>query len=203
MEHKTADSPRKKPVKPGMILILIGIIMIAVMQVIHIAGNQEGKKEIVTISTLEKIVNVSELSTFTAVYNGIARVPEENAPEKTAYYVAYEAKVNAGVDFEKIGFSVDDEEKIIRAALPEVDIIDVNVDIASMDYIFVNKKMNTSTVSQEAYKACEADARSECEQEAAIFNLARQNAENIVTALIEPFVKQLDAGYKLEIDWEG
>ena len=33
--------------------------------------------------------------------------------------------------------------------------------------------------------------------------LAKQNAENIVRALIEPFMEQLDSAYTLDIDWEG
>ena len=32
------------------------------------------RAEVITVSTLEKIIEVSELSTFTAVYNGIAQV---------------------------------------------------------------------------------------------------------------------------------
>ena len=47
------------------------------------------------------------------------------------------------------------------------------------------------------------DAQSESEKEEAIFELAKQNAENIVRALIEPFMEQLDSAYTLDIDWEG
>ena len=45
-------------------------------------GNSSHKQEIITVSTLQKIVNVSELSTFTAVYNGIAQVENEKDAEK-------------------------------------------------------------------------------------------------------------------------
>lgn len=207
---ETMDSTKKKSLLsriPILLVIVIAVIAV-VMLAVRAVRNQEGKKNVITTSTLAKIVDVSELSTFTAVYNGIAQVPEESKPEKTAYYVSYKAKVNAGLDFEKIKFDVEDKEgkdetKIIRAILPKVGITDVIVDITSMDYIFVNKKANTPTVSQEAYKACEADAQSECEQEAAIFDLAEQNAENILRALIEPFVDQMDSEYRLEIEWEG
>ena len=77
------------------------------------------------------------------------------------------------------------------------------MDITSLDYIFINDKKNGSSISQEAYKACEEDAQSESEKEEAIFELAKQNAENIVRALIEPFMEQLDSAYTLDIDWEG
>ena len=166
-------------------------------------GGEEAEPEVVTISTLERIVDVSELSTFTAVYNGVAQVPSADKPEEIRYYVSYEAKVNAGLDFQAIAFGLDAESKVIRASLPPVHITKVNVDITSLDYIFLDKKKNASTVSQEAYRACEADAKEESEGEQAIFSLARQNAENILRALITPFVEQLDEGYTLEITWEG
>ena len=61
-------------------------------------GQTEPAQEVVTISTLEKIIHTSELSTYTTAYNGIATVMNEKDPEEVDYYVAYEAKVNAGID---------------------------------------------------------------------------------------------------------
>lgn len=179
------------------------VLVILAAGVLHTAMNRGTKREVITVSTLEKIVHVSELSTFTAVYNGIAEVADEEKSDKIEYYVSYDAKVNAGIDFEKIAFEIDSEAKIIHVNLPKVHISKVNVDITSLDYIFINDKKNGSSISQEAYKACEKDAQSESEKEEAIFELAKQNAENIVRALIEPFMEQLDSAYTLDIDWEG
>ncbi len=179
----------------GAVLILCGIVFAALPMMKH----DKKQPEVITVSTLQKIVNVSELSTFTAVYNGVAQVMNVEEPEKIDYYVSYEAKVNAGLDLEKIGIAVDHENKEIRITLPEIYITDVNVDIASMDFIFYNKKANVSTVSQTAFKACEADVQKESQQQKQIFNLAKQNAENILTALINPIVEQLDSEYNLLI----
>ena len=66
---------------------------------------------------------------------------------------------------------------------------------------YFRKSSNGSTVTEAAYKACEADAQKECEQETGILDLAQQNAENIVRALVDPFVKQLDSEYELKIGW--
>ena len=43
------------------------------------------------------------------------------------------------------------------------------------------------------------DVTSESNSEDAIYELAEQNARNIVEALISPFVEQLDSEYRLEI----
>ena len=162
--------------------------------------SRESKPEIISKSTLEKVINVSDLSTFEAIYNGIASVANEEKPEDIDYYVSYEAKVKAGIDFEKVDLEVNEDERIITVTLPEVKITDVNVDIASLDYIFMNKRANTETVSAQAYKKCIDDVTKESNSTTAIYELAKQNARNIVEALIKPFVEQLDDKYELKIN---
>lgn len=192
---------RKISVNKKLIAIIAGTILavflLRMLAVPKMFDKLKPEPEVITVSTLEKIINVSELSTFTAVYNGIAQVMNE---KKTDYYVSYEARVNAGIDFEKIDITVDSKAKIITIDLPEVHITDITVDIASLDFIFCNKKANTSSVSQEAFKACEADVQRESEQQTAIFELAQQNAKNVLTALINPIVEQMDSGYALMIE---
>ncbi len=184
------------------IIVVLLIIAIAAVMLSYLWKDKSSRKgsqpHIVTESQLKEIINVSELSAFTAVYNGVAQVMNEEKPEKTDYYVSYEARVDVGIDFGKIGIDKDDEEKIIRLTIPEVDITDVVVDIASLDYIFLNDKANAVSVSQEAYKACEEDVKKESAGQEAIFELAEQNAENIVTALVRPVVEPL--GYTIEIE---
>lgn len=160
----------------------------------------ESQREIVTTSTLEKIIEVDELSTFTAVYNGIATVKNEKKPKKVDYYVSYEAKVYAGINFESVTISVNEEEKTVIVSLPPVSIHKIHVDIASLDFIFVNDKANTSSVSQQAYRACEEDVQREAEQQEAICELAQQNAENVVRALISPVLEQAGNTYTLVVN---
>ena len=107
--------------------------------------------------------------------------------------------MNAGFDMEKISVEADEEEKIIRITIPEITITKIEVDIASLDFIFYNDAANASTVTQEAYRACEEDVRAETERQTAILELARQNAVNVLTALTTPLVDQLDEPYTLEI----
>lgn len=192
-----------KDKKAQFLIILVAAVLIiglVVLGIVKLATPKVNEPEVVTVSTLEKIINVSELSTFTAVYNGIAQVMNEKNPEEIDYYVSYEARVNAGVDFEKIVITVDAEEKKIQISIPEVYITDVNVDIASLDFIFYNDKANTSTVTEAAFKACEDDVKGESEKQAAILDLAKQNAINILTALVKPIIEQMDAEYQLVVN---
>ena len=199
MEEK--ERPRTKRIKFKHIAVLFVIILViitALMIKIKIF-NKKSEPTIISKATLEKVINVSDLSTFEAIYNGVASVANEDKPENIDYYVSYEAKVKAGIDFELVEVEVNEAEKIITVTLPEVKITDVDVDIASLDYIFMNNKANTQTVSEQAYKKCIKDVTKESNSTDEIYESARQNARNIVEALISPFVEQLDSEYKLEI----
>ena len=77
------------------------------------------------------------------------------------------------------------------------------MDIASLDYIFMNDKANESTVSEQAYKKCIEDVENESSSENAIYTLAGKNAKDVITALINPFIEQLDDDYELTVKIEG
>lgn len=200
---KVQNEPIVKRLRLKLPVWILGIaaILVVVAVVIGLPAVQRAKQppEIITVSALQEIVDVSELSTYTAVYNGIATVSDEDNPDEVKYYVSYKAKVYAGIDFEALDIETDEEEKVIRIKLPEVRISAVDVDIASMDFLFYDDKANNSTVTQEAYKACELDAQQESEKQTAICDLARDNACNVLKALIAPLVEQKNAGYSLSI----
>ena len=187
-----------------MIAIAVVIIFVATLSVkVVLSISREDAPEIITKSTLEKIVNISDLSTFEAVYNGIAKVMNEKKPDKVDYYVSYEAKVKAGFDVERVELEVDDAKKVISVTIPEIKITGIDVDIASLDYIFMNDKANESTVSEQAYKKCIEDVENESSSENAICTLAGKNAKDVITALINPFIEQLDDDYELTVKIEG
>ena len=66
--------PNKQKVKiPVWAVAVVAVVAILVFAVgLPAIQNGNTEPEIITVSTLQEIVNVSELSTYTAVYNGIA-----------------------------------------------------------------------------------------------------------------------------------
>lgn len=197
MEEKKAKNKRKFviPILLAIVLFIVGVIFYP-----KVFSNQEEKAEIITTATLEKIINTSELNTFQAVYNGIAKVMNEEETAEIDLYASYEAKVYAGFDFEKIIIEKDSELKTINVTIPLIEITDVNVDIASLDFMYQNDDADASMVSERAYKACIKDVTDESKVETEIYKLAKQNAINIVEALISPFIEQFDPEYKLVIE---
>lgn len=192
----------KKVFKKLILALFICLILIVVVKIVipEINKEQGDKKEVLTVVTLEKIINISELSTFTAIYNGIAEVTNKEKADQVDYYVSYEARIKAGIEFDKITIKVDNDEQTVNIIMPPVQITEINVDISSLDYIFYNDKANTASVSQEAFKACEADVENESRQQDAIFELATQNAKNILNALTRPIIEQMYPDYTLIIE---
>lgn len=189
-------------------IVIIGTLFLAALLAVVIyvlispqtTERQGGNTEVITASTLEKIVDVSELSTFVAVYNGIAEVMNQKEPGQLDYYVSYAAQVYAGIDVEEIGISVDDATKEVMVDIPDVHITEINVDISSLDFIFYSDCANASTVTQAAFRACEADVQAESEKQDAILKLAQQNAANLIRALVCPLLEQQGDGYTLTVE---
>ena len=198
------DTPQKVKKKVSKKIIGVSSIILAIIVVAGYFGFSIGLKpdnepEVITTANLKKIIEVSELSTYECVYNGIAVINNEEKPDEIDYYVAYNAKVKAGIDFESVVININKETKAITVEIPQVKIHSTKVDFDTMDFIFVNKKAESSGVTEEAYKQCEKDVENETKVTDAIYELAKKNAENIIKALLAPFVNQLDAEYTIEI----
>ena len=186
--------------RPLMLAAAVLILIVIALMWFQVKGNKPQEAEVSTSSTLEKIIEISDLDTFTSVYNGIAAVMNEKNPDKVDYYVAYKAQVYAGIDFEQVNVEVDEETKKIMIRLPDAKINNVDVDESSLDFMFFNDNANTTAVTAQALKACEEDVGIESAQENAIFELAQENAENIVKALTVPIVEQWEEGYEIEVE---
>lgn len=174
------------------------VVLVAVLGIFLWATRSGQKPAVVdTISTLEKVVKLSDLSTYTAIYNGIATVTDPEDAEKIQYHVAYRAQVNAGLDFADIQIEGDTENAQLIVTLPEIRLDKAVVDVASLEYIFMDNKANQSTITAEALKACQQDVDEESKKQQAILELAEQNAQNVLQALMEPMLEQDLPDYQL------
>lgn len=213
-EKKSKNKEKRTPVikiriTGGVILAVAAVIVILkVLSTDPLSGffkntkdamiGEEGKVTTISKSSLEEVLEISELSTVDYAYNAVARAYEEDG-ETPKYYVAYDGTVTAGIDFSKIVIDIDEDTKMITLTLPESEIQNTTVDFGSMDYIFENKKYETETISQEAYELCRADLAERAAKEKDLLALAQENAVTAVEALVNPWVQQLDEEYKVTI----
>lgn len=192
---------KRKLIKKLVCIILAAVIVAGLVLFVK-AKIDESRKETprvttVTASSLEKVLEVSQLSTMNFTYNAVACVRSPEGDPR--YYVAYEGVVTAGIDASKVEILVDDEAKIIRIKLPEVEIQNVYVHNGSLEYIFVKKKYNTAEIAPEAYEACTRELRGAAGGESLLFSMAKENAQAEVKAMFAPWIAQLSEPYTLEV----
>ncbi len=158
-----------------------------------------GKVTSVSEAELREVLLLSELSTAEYSYNAVMRVYEEDGTTEK-YYVAYDATVKAGIDFDDIDITIDEDTKTITLKIPKCKIMDETVDFGSMDFIFPDSANESETITQEAYELCQQDLKKRMKQENYFITFARENAIAAVEALIEPWVQEIDDDYTVVIE---
>lgn len=138
--------------------VVIVVIAIAVIGLI-VGGaafvNNARPTTVLSSSSLERVVNISQLSSADFVYNGIAEKKNENG--EAVYHIAYESHVTAGIDMEEISFEIDENQKVIYPILPEITIQDPQVDESSIEFFESNPDMSIP----EYLELCKQDALQE------------------------------------------
>lgn len=178
---------------PIVVVIVAGILVFGLSQ-------KDGKETIITKSTLEKIIQTSELSTAEFVNNSVLKVYNKKKTEKVDYYVSYESTVLVGIDLRDVQVEEPNiKNKEITVRIPKMKVNEVRVNEGSLDYIFNDEDYNTSQTAVNAHKLCIADAKKKVMDNEDVLQLARENAVNFIRGLIEPLVKQLDEEYTVNI----
>ena len=198
------EKEKKQGKKTGIIAAVIVIALLVGAAGLYFSGALGGTKggEITTISesTLKEVIEISELSTVEYTYNAVAKAYADEEKTKLKYHVAYDGSVKAGIDFKEITIEVDEEKKTIKITVPEVKILDCNVNEGTLQYIFTDDKYNDLTVSSEAYAICKVDLEEKAENEEELLVLAKENAISAVKGLIQPWIEQIDNGYTIEVN---
>lgn len=194
------ENKRKCPKTIVCLIVIAAIIACGVFAWTSgiIPNGKSGTVTTISESSLKEVLEISELSTIEYTYNAIAKAYAEDGTT-IRYYVAYEGTVSAGIDFEKIKISVDEEQAVIDVILPEIQIINCNVEAGKLDYIFTEDKYNTAQVSAEAYALCLDDLDARASKEDKLFALARENAVSAIQGLIEPWIKQISDKYTVNV----
>ena len=164
----------------------------------HAVLGEEGKVTTITKASLDKVFEISELSTADYIYNAVARAYGEDKTTVT-YYVAYEGKVKAGIDFEKLDITIREDEKQITIKLPDIEFQEQTVDPGTLKYIFKDKESQRENIHQEAFELCEKDLRERVLKEKDLKEQAKKNAQAVVLGLVEPWIKQIDSEYSITV----
>jgi len=179
---------------------ILGIVIIAVAVIISVImlTNKEAELTVVSEASLREVLEIDELATLEYFYNSVTQVLKEDS-DKVKYYVAYKGNIRYGINFEQMDIKIDEKNKQINVILPEVNLIDCNVDIETLDFIFEKDKYETETVIMEAKDVCEADLKEKASKNTDLKKMAKENAVDTITALLCPWIEQLAEEYEIVV----
>lgn len=201
MEVKEEKNSLQKIIKNKKIIlgIICGLIVIGLLVIFINQGNKD-RLRITTKNTLEKIIEINDLSTVDYIYNAIAIKYVDDESEDVVYYVSYEGTITAGIDFNKISIEMDNKSKVVSIHLPEAEIQETRVDMGTLDYIYVGKTDENDSISQEAYQLCKKDLAEKAAKEEKILKNAKENAQSAIEALLKPWIESVDGVFTVEIN---
>ena len=181
--------------KTKLLVRIVDILALAALAVsLTMRFGEINKTQIMTSATLEKAIDVSDLSTAQFTYNGIAEIYKDITHQKVKCYIRYNAKVKAGINMENVTFEIDNENMTVKPILPKVKITSNIVDEKSLSFI----PESTSIELSEALTACQEDAEKEAQESDELLSSAQENLESIIEALLYPIVSA--QGYRIVYD---
>lgn len=187
-----------------MLIIPMLILSVVMVVVICLTFYNDKSTPIISNSTLEKVVNISELSVYQVTYEGVTEIRDEDLDD-VEYLVRYEATAKLKTDFSRIKFGEqDDEKKQLNVYVPNVklsyDDIILDLDELAEESNYMNFGDDDYDVgsSRILISKCKEDIYNEITHNDGIYELARESAEKTLTSLTKPFVGE----YNLNFVWE-
>lgn len=172
------------------ILAILAVVIVIAIVTGTITFDNAKKPTITTTAQLEKVVNVSKLSSAKFYYNGIAVKQDDKGRDE--YHVKYKSTVTASVSMDDISFKEDKDAGKIIAYLPTPTIDSPVIDSSSLDFF----ESNPDADLQEVIKLCKQDALNEVKSDDEIMQVASDNLKKTVEALSKPILDE--KGYTLE-----
>lgn len=199
---------RRRVISSKTLVILFLILAIIVFAIVFFSSM--GTRKTFQSNTVEfGLRNIGELATqagyFTSVQmiSGSRDIFGVTVPFTQSKYVySYDGIVKAGVHFEEITVSVDEEQKVISIAIPHAGILDVSVDENSL-VVYDESKNIFSPLKlvdiQESMLVMKKEVR-----EKAISNGILKNAESNAETLITGFISGINPGseYSIQFAWK-
>ena len=161
------------------------------------------KNELSDTVVMEKLQSMGQLVTYSYEYKNIREIKDSrqifglNIPGTThTIRLAYNGTIKVGFEVSEITVRVDNEEKVIRIALPEPKVTDNYIDMDNLSYAEQNNIFNPIR-GEEITGELEGIRQEELEKatEAGIFELAEGNAKSQISGLLEAF-----EGYTVRFD---
>ena len=181
------------------------LIFITLFVIFFTRLNKEGQIKMKVKSTLEKVVEKSDLETVTITYNVIAKKckDEENCDKKSnnisdfQYVVSCKGSIVAGIDFQKIKVDVDEKDKKVIVKVPDATIID-EPNIHSIK--FLNGNELSASELPNARKLCQETVKEKSELDQKLIPAAKEQSRVVLEEFYNQWIKAYDSSYRVVIE---
>ena len=187
------------------LLVPLLLICITLFIIFFTRLNKEGQIKMKVKSTLEKVVEKSDLETVTITYNVIAKKckDEENCDKKSnnisdfQYVVSCKGSIVAGIDFQKIKVDVDEKDKKVIVKVPDATIID-EPNIHSIK--FLNGNELSASELPNARKLCQETVKEKSEMDQKLIPAAKEQSRVVLEEFYNQWIKAYDSSYRVVIE---
>lgn len=185
-------------------LIPLLLVFIVLLVVLFVNFNKEGQIKMKVKSTLEKIVEKSDLETVTFTYNVIAKQCRDNEVcDKTTndinnfkYVVSCKGSIVAGIDFKKIVVDVNQKNKKVVIKIPEAAIID-EPNILSIK--FLNGNELPASELPNARKLCQETIKEKSSVDEKLIPAAKEQSIIVLEEFYNQWIKAYNSSYRVEV----
>lgn len=198
------ENPRKKRFKfKGFLLVLL-LAVIIFLGVIFVIPSRDGDIQLKVKSTLEKVVEKSNLETININYNVIAKKCKDedkcnlksNNIKDFEYVASCKGIITAGIDFSDVKITVDYEKKKVIITLPAAKIID-EPNITSIK--FLNGSDLPANEFPNARKLCQETTLEKSREDEKLLPAAKEQAIVVLGQFYKQWIKAFDDSYQVEI----
>ncbi len=203
VEKEKTTEVSKKNNKKGKLLIFI-IIIVLILIVLFTIPNKKGQIEIKVKSSLDKVVEKSDLETVNISYNVIAKKckNEDDCNTKSndindfKYVVSCKGTITAGIDFKDVKIDIDSKNKKIIVKVPEAT-IKGEPNIGSIK--FLNGNEISADELPEARKLCQETTLIKSNEDNKLLPAAKEQAIIVLEEFYNQWIKAYDSSYEVEV----
>ena len=185
-------------------LIPLLLVFIVLLVVLFVNFNKEGQIKMKVKSTLEKIVEKSDLETVTFTYNVIAKQCKDdevcdkatNNINNFKYVVSCKGSIVAGIDFKKIAVDVNQKNKKVVIKIPEATIID-EPNILSIK--FLNGNELPASELPNARRLCQETIKEKSSVDEKLIPAAKEQSIIVLEEFYNQWIKAYNSSYRVEV----
>lgn len=203
VKEEEVKEENKKGVKNNKAIFPVIIVLLLIIVIgLFVATRGHGSVKTHIKTSLESIVEKSDLETANITYNVIAKkCKDEKKCDKKSnniddfkYVVSCKGTITAGIDFKKINIEVDGKKVLIT--MPEATIVG-EPNIGSIK--FINGKDLEAAELPDARKLCQETVIEKSKNDNKLIPAAKEQARVVLEEFYDQWIKAYDSSYTIEV----